>query len=742
MRITKSRKGSSNSIQASYRMPPNPYDIGPPDPPEPNYLDAYDAELTVEFNEPITIYEDGEVELTGDSWGLDPAPDNLGYYYDEDNGAQILSGDDIYQWLYDELNDKNLLEGYGPGNYVITGIIDIKLSVSGVEYDEDVDGPDEDGDPIIDTTYYTDNAESELVSFTISNLNVTEAAGEQVTGGTDIVVAADDIGWQELRTKQVLDSDGFTTDYTLYVNDDGSQYICMFGDRDVYEPDPDYADWVGSSQEEAYEWFDNYNSEYDEDDDIYGADAVDSNEVTLAGERNYDGSHAFLLQSPVFDDYSYINKMRELLPNRIDSTGYSDEIAVFAERNEKQAILDAIATFNQSVLCATDANSADNYEDDIQEIGQEFTSENTSINSGRLPAVFNMVSFEPGTVNIDYGGGKFDNVAEYLTQYDVVNLVYDPYNRTAEHNKEVIRLVREHGGADTATCSNVLNVIKEPEVRLNVLNNIKKLVKSGGTVYITVYEGKGNAAEGPTKSGYQLNRKTADYMEEIQQVFPDATRKGKLIIATNTRAVTSAVAYDGLDIDAVLEQLDEEAREVVFETLQKPPFRVDAREISDICHIEVTNVRNTYAKIEVSIEPDIGLDYQDLSTLACALTDWISSYDYDVDFDIDGSDGVSAQVNMRKVSAMGEDVFSSDDIDGNMSLIYKAILGDKSSIEELKNCGYRVRKLINPLQYAEVGTYEVTDPNGRTYHYDNINNCSSLTYSCDAVDNPDDIVCL
>lgn len=176
------------------------------------------------------------------------------------------------------------------------------------------------------------------------------------------------------------------------------------------------------------------------------------------------------------------------------------------------------------------AENIEQYEDEIQEIGQEFTSENTSINSGKLPAVFNMVQFNPGTVNIDYGGGKFDNVAEYLSQYDVINLVYDPYNRTKEHNQEVIRLVREHGGADTATCSNVLNVIKEEEVRLNVLNNIKKLVKPSGTVYITVYEGKGTNEGQPTKSGYQLNRKTADYLDEIKQVFPDATRKGKLIV--------------------------------------------------------------------------------------------------------------------------------------------------------------------------------------------------------------------
>jgi hypothetical protein len=196
---------------------------------------------------------------------------------------------------------------------------------------------------------------------------------------------------------------------------------------------------------------------------------------------------------------------------------------------------------NKEITASDEHAKDDNVYEDIKEIGQEFTSENTSINSKKLPAIFNMVTFNPGTVNLDYGGGRFNNAVEYLKQYDVINLVYDPFNRSAEHNQEVIRIIREHGGADTATCSNVLNVIKEPEVRLNVLKNISKLVKSGGTVYITVYEGKGNNAEGPTKSGYQLNRKTADYLEEIQQVFPDAKRKGKLIVCSNSNSVTSSI---------------------------------------------------------------------------------------------------------------------------------------------------------------------------------------------------------
>ena len=80
----------------------------------------------------------------------------------------------------------------------------------------------------------------------------------------------------------------------------------------------------------------------------------------------------------------------------------------------------------------------------------------------------------------------------------------------------------------------MLNVIKEPEARKNVLENIARITKPGAPIYITVYEGKGNGQEGPTKSGYQLNRKTADYLEEIQEIFPDATRRGKLITAHNS----------------------------------------------------------------------------------------------------------------------------------------------------------------------------------------------------------------
>ena len=184
---------------------------------------------------------------------------------------------------------------------------------------------------------------------------------------------------------------------------------------------------------------------------------------------------------------------------------------------------------NQKVTGASEDD-----EDDLPMVDQEYDSAATSINSNKLPAIYKMINLEPGKLYLDFGGGKFDNGIEYVKDKGATLVVYDPYNRSAEHNKEVLRILRENGGADAAINSNVLNVIKEPEARKNVLENIARITKPGAPIYITVYEGKGDGQEGPTKSGYQLNRKTADYLEEIQEVFPDATRKGKLIIAHNS----------------------------------------------------------------------------------------------------------------------------------------------------------------------------------------------------------------
>lgn len=62
--------------------------------------------------------------------------------------------------------------------------------------------------------------------------------------------------WKLVKVKDTIDSDGFTTDYAWYTN--GDKHIFMFGDIDITEPDEDYADWEAQSEQEASDWFDNY----------------------------------------------------------------------------------------------------------------------------------------------------------------------------------------------------------------------------------------------------------------------------------------------------------------------------------------------------------------------------------------------------------------------------------------------------------------------------------------------------
>lgn len=197
----------------------------------------------------------------------------------------------------------------------------------------------------------------------------------------------------------------------------------------------------------------------------------------------------------------------------------------------------------------------DEDEDDLDHPDQEFDSADTSINSTKLPAIYKMITIPEGSVGIDFGGGKWNNAIEHIRDLGATLCVYDPYNRSKAYNKETLKTLRANGGADWAVTSNVLNVIKEPSARKAVLENISKITKPGAPIYITVYEGRGDGKEGVTKSGYQLNRKTADYLEEIQEVFPDAKRRGKLIVATNKGSANSStnikssseIIWDDLD---------------------------------------------------------------------------------------------------------------------------------------------------------------------------------------------------
>lgn len=154
---------------------------------------------------------------------------------------------------------------------------------------------------------------------------------------------------------------------------------------------------------------------------------------------------------------------------------------------------------------------------------QRFTSRQTSINSTKAPAVYSMkraVDAMTGKRVVDIGGGRFDTAAEAARVYGAAVSIYDPFNRTPEHNAAVLA-----GSYDIAVISNVLNVIDSEAARGDV---VRLAATKAAALLITVY----TAAD-----SWQENRRTADYMEEIAAALPgwNVARFGRLIQATQKR---------------------------------------------------------------------------------------------------------------------------------------------------------------------------------------------------------------
>lgn len=71
--------------------------------------------------------------------------------------------------------------------------------------------------------------------------------------------------FEYIRQKSVLDSDGFSTDYTWYYDNENNTHVFVFGDSDIYSPEDENFDYECDSEDEAQEWFDDYDGIYDED---------------------------------------------------------------------------------------------------------------------------------------------------------------------------------------------------------------------------------------------------------------------------------------------------------------------------------------------------------------------------------------------------------------------------------------------------------------------------------------------
>lgn len=315
-------------------------------------------------------------------------------------------------------------------------------------------------------------------------------------------------------------------------------------------------------------------------------------------------------------------------------------------------------------------------EDFLAQPDQEFASAETAVNGkqGKLPAVFKKATIPTGALVLDYGGGTVESEAvaqDYLNQFDATEMLYDPFNQTEEHNRNVVSELRKNGGADVGICSNVLNVIKEEEVRLDLLNKIKKLLKPGAVAYISVYEGGGSGEGAATQSGksYQNKRKLATYLDEVQSVFPNATRKGAVIIAPNTEnansSINGAIEIDNANID--LDALQEEIWEGVVEYMTGPKGGFEEPEVSDYAVAEVTRYDEG---IKVEVRADIS--YDGMIELSYELDPIIANYNSDAYFDMEAPGIMTAY--LPDTEEEFEDLYSSVDIEAGWKERYDDML--------------------------------------------------------------------
>lgn len=164
---------------------------------------------------------------------------------------------------------------------------------------------------------------------------------------------------------------------------------------------------------------------------------------------------------------------------------------------------------------------------------QAFDSADTSINCGKLPTVYGKIEFPTGCTALNYGGGKFDNTVKFGIANGFTDLIFDPFNRSHEWNAEIVKSISENG-VDLAILSNVLNVIKEANVRGFVLDVLANTLNDNKPLFITVYEGdRTGRGRQTSKSAWQENRKLKEYLTEVQKHFTHVKTRYNTIVAWN-----------------------------------------------------------------------------------------------------------------------------------------------------------------------------------------------------------------
>jgi hypothetical protein len=188
---------------------------------------------------------------------------------------------------------------------------------------------------------------------------------------------------------------------------------------------------------------------------------------------------------------------------------------------------------------------------------QEYTSKNTA--RMQMPRVFRLLDTLRkeclGNRLLDIGCGNKNQL--FKASVEKLGFLYfgcDLFNKSKSENLQAIKY-RANGQSDVVVLSNVLNTIKEEEVRLRVLRQCENaLAPRKSLLIISVYEGALTSLEKienkpvneltpiKTRDGWQNRFKTERYLEQITSVFPNTlllkTQFGKFVLSTKDNEIS------------------------------------------------------------------------------------------------------------------------------------------------------------------------------------------------------------
>lgn len=160
-------------------------------------------------------------------------------------------------------------------------------------------------------------------------------------------------------------------------------------------------------------------------------------------------------------------------------------------------------------------------------IQSDITSKNTSINSKKLPAIYNrldwdalrerwnkLTKFDRTPIVLDFGCGRYtDHIEHFLATKGFIYKGYDPFWKDENENHDALTCEPY-----IVICSNVLNVINDDIVLNELQNKIRNfsflinLDKKQSLYYISIYAGRGDGIGKITKKDcYQRNQKINEY---------------------------------------------------------------------------------------------------------------------------------------------------------------------------------------------------------------------------------------